>query len=303
MKRETAMLMSMFPEKYVASPSDPDPFCPTNIISPHTVGSNTLRDLKRRVANGGMSDAATWDDNTHASVFLRCLSSDVLVNDRIEALRLLLDNGLDLKRYDHAIFSIEDCEGVNKHELLRLAISHGINVHARDGEGKTRLMRATRASDLETMRILLMAGADVHCVSNSGDSVFSLCLLCFSPDVWVEGLAYGAYPTDSWTPYKHTFGKQMYLLAEMQFATHQPSARRVADPAFARDLRTRVYALSWQLFCTLAMPICFALQAIELPVLLTLEILDELLPMAHMHTMHRKWKLIQTIKHFHAPLP
>jgi hypothetical protein len=241
--------------------------------------------------------------------------NSLLGSVRVEALRLLLDNGLDLRRKSNrgAIFVISQCSFVYEsaaveRELLRLVLSRGANVEAVDSHNGqfTRLMHATIDSDLETMRMLFMAGADVHFVSHGGESVFSMCVRSEQSDVWVEALAYGAHPFDEWIPYPYpeprNRGMIMYLLAEMRLIPHQPSAHHFTNAEFARDFKTSVYALSWQLFCKIAIPICFALQAIELPVLLTLEILDHRMPMAHMHAMHRKWKLIQTIKHFHAPL-
>ena len=50
-----------------------------------------------------------------------------------------------------------------------------------------------------------------------------------------------------------------------------------------------------------ALPVCFALQELQLHAFATLAILDELLPARtrDLVTMHFKWELITAIKHFH----
>ena len=50
-----------------------------------------------------------------------------------------------------------------------------------------------------------------------------------------------------------------------------------------------------------ALPMCLALQELQLPAFVTLAILDELLParLSDLVTMHFKWELITAIKHFH----
>lgn len=55
-------------------PSDPDetcpdPFSPTNVITSSIVGENTFDDIKRRVANGDMSDAANRNGFWHCKRF------------------------------------------------------------------------------------------------------------------------------------------------------------------------------------------------------------------------------------------
>ncbi len=52
-----------------------------------------------------------------------------------------------------------------------------------------------------------------------------------------------------------------------------------------------------RMICSRASEVCMAMQDLNLPALLTLMILDELIP--NKITMWAKWKLITTIKHFH----
>lgn len=65
-----------------------------------------------------------------------------------------------------------------------------------------------------------------------------------------------------------------------------------------RDARTQVSKMRFDLIRDRAFEICVALQALELPAFVSLQIVDCMTCFASLVPMHTKWSLITTVKHF-----
>jgi len=79
-----------------------------------------------------------------------------------------------------------------KPEVLQILINHGADIDARNGMGRTALMEAADADNLENVRALLVAGAAVSLKDNEGETAFDL-----TTDEEIEKLleSYGAENT------------------------------------------------------------------------------------------------------------
>ena len=102
--------------------------------------------------------------------------------------------------------------------------------------------------------------------------------------------------------------KRVDPAADDNFAIHKAIARDQHATVDRLYQDVRVYAVwsqssSQVLFPHLSMfksrmlQVCIALQSVDLPALLLLKIIDRLIP--NTVTMHAKWQLITTVKHFH----
>jgi len=96
----------------------------------------------------------------------------------------------------------------------------------------------------------------------------------------------------SWLQYARTSSLRCSLMK-----VAHTGARFVATSMFLRA-QSYLHTVRKSLFRDRIVEICIALQSLELPALVTLMIVDELLPLAHIIQMHLKWHPIVTVKHF-----
>lgn len=75
---------------------------------------------------------------------------------------------------------------------LRQLLANGADLEARDGQGRTALMRATRANHVQAATLLIEAGADVNAKDNIEDSPYLYAGAQGLNDILLLTLAHGA---------------------------------------------------------------------------------------------------------------
>ncbi len=88
---------------------------------------------------------------------------EILQDDDLEALEKRLSNGADPNAKD--VFDQALITWVRSPKALEIMLRHGADPQGRDKDGDTPLMEAARAGDVESVRVLLAAGADVNAVN------------------------------------------------------------------------------------------------------------------------------------------
>jgi hypothetical protein len=64
-------------------------------------------------------------------------------------------------------------EGINP-DMIKILISKGSEINARDDEGWTALMQASFSGQLENVSLLLESGADINSLSNKGETALAI---------------------------------------------------------------------------------------------------------------------------------
>jgi ankyrin repeat protein len=102
-------------------------------------------------------------------------ADDETYNDELAVFKLLVAKGADVNARTntgwsplHAVAASENVEADNAAKIL---VEHGASVNAKTAEGWTPLMVAADKANLDVMRVIISAGADVHTVDNAGNTV------------------------------------------------------------------------------------------------------------------------------------
>lgn len=89
---------------------------------------------------------------------------EILQDDDLEALEKRLEKGADPNAKD--VFDQALITWVRSPQALEIMLRHGADPNGRDKDGDTPLMEAARARDVESVKVLLAAGADVNAVNS-----------------------------------------------------------------------------------------------------------------------------------------
>lgn len=211
----------------------------------------------------------------------------------------------------------------NCEDVARLLIAAGADVN-RARWNNTPLTAAARNGHVGVVRLLIDAGADLD-VEASGRTALELATSKGHAQIVPLLLAAGADPNrgNEWrVPLKSAVyaGREddVALLiahgADVDVVPRSGSPRITAllcaagwqpDPA-AEEVDPVEFAAAVRLFQTLmrgrVIELCVGLQSLRLPALVTLSIVDELLPWARNVRMAAKWDLIVKVKHFKTTL-
>ena len=153
----------------------------------------------------------------------------------------------------------------------------------RDRNNQLPLITALAYDRQDCCELLLAAGADPNAVDRDGKSAFQV-----ARDNACRHLLVAAGAS---------IPSIQLSQDEMDFAR----ARIVAAKNKIEAARLKLTLDRRALVVKKALPMCFALQELQLPAFVTLAILDELLPgrLRDLVPMHFKWDVITAIKHFH----
>ena len=123
-------------------------------------------------------------DNSRAISLLASKGADLNIRDRrgdmplhlairsvsIKAARALIEAGADLTLANSEGLQPLMIAAINKkgQYLVSLLISHNVDVNAADGDGDTAIHHAASAGNLQSVKLLVSAGADLSLVNRSG---------------------------------------------------------------------------------------------------------------------------------------
>ena len=131
-------------------------------------------ELIRKLEEAGAEfDALTPDDEGTTHLMLA-----VLYNMPELAARLLREGANPTARDDEGVSVLTYALGGGNHQTVRLLMKHGarLNVRERDALGRTQLILAAKIGDAQVVRALLAEGADIHAVSEAGESALTVAL-------------------------------------------------------------------------------------------------------------------------------
>jgi ankyrin repeat protein len=115
--------------------------------------------------------------NGHDAIFGETPLNYAALEDRTEAMALLLENGADTEAGNKKGQSALACAANKGHVgVLRLLLDHGAERDAVTGSGNTALMAAAIDDQVETARVLIDSGASLHLKNDAGWSALDIAL-------------------------------------------------------------------------------------------------------------------------------
>jgi ankyrin repeat protein len=173
-------------------------------------------------------------------------------------------------------------------EVMRLLIGAGANIHHKTRSGITPLAIALRNGRTNIVRHLVRRGAEAT-RTDLEDVAERDCV-----DLVVACIACG-YEFDQDVLAETTHELPFFALYLAGAPIDETKCRAIRDNEKAFDELSQMGLL---LVNDRATEICIALQALELPALQTLMVIDVACPLAYMLPMSVKWRLVTLIKHF-----
>lgn len=215
-------------------------------------------------------------------------------HDGIAILQALVDAGADLcasagrlRPRKVLVHSARDAA------MLRHLLDRGLNTDAPDEFGRTALLLACSRGDEAMARMLILAGANVDAVDRRGGGAMASLRCCAST---VDSATTRAI-------------RLMLIAAGCTTSLSADDLRHFWEPLTSMDARERAAAVALRreadaVRCALvrerALQLAIGLQAADLPVLVTLAILDECfyLQFAQQVAVFRKWAWLKHVKHW-----
>lgn len=94
-------------------------------------------------------------------------------------IKALISDGADVHAID-AMFKAVLCK---TGESIKTLVSYGAQVDVKDSLGRTPLVEAVLRRKLFSIRALILAGADLNCRTESGETLFDLCYYVDRSDI------------------------------------------------------------------------------------------------------------------------
>jgi ankyrin repeat protein len=101
--------------------------------------------------------------------------------DPVSMIRTLIELGVSAKRADEEGYTVL-MHALDHPDVVKLLMTRDIDVDAVDLDGQTALMHACAGENSESALALIAAGADVHVVSESGETALHHALGCHLTD-------------------------------------------------------------------------------------------------------------------------
>lgn len=255
--------------------------------------------------------------------------------EQIELVKFLTSQGIEVDAQSTGLTSevgetafYVACENTDNVELVAHLIKCGANVNHRTKAGTSPLMAAVRNGKFHVVRFLLEHGVDLRArpplldLAIRSDATNSLCALIAHglhvsfDHLQIADLFYTKNPFPFLLLTLIGLGKPQSFanpeLAVLHAYFHHemfdvlsragmPGLEEMISvaPKLTNELVQQLRTQKLHLINRQAREICFALQPLSLPALLTMMIIDEVCPLAPFVTDHLKWTMIAKIKHFH----
>jgi hypothetical protein len=194
---------------------------------------------------------------------------------------------------------------VHSLECARLLLRHGADPNAVGNNGESLLREFAHYSSNVLLLELLKAGAAVEFRGPNGNTALhravynrrraSVCtLLAFGADPNAEGRGGN-------TPIELTVGPLPTVLGLLFAAGAEPRSALFRVENFAEEIVAAKRAIALERFGLIRermLTICIGLQALQLPALVTVAVLDEAIALAPLVELHFKWDCVVAVKHF-----
>jgi ankyrin repeat protein len=170
------VLVNCTPKKSVKTHTSPVPL----VYAPaqHMGRAPNTADEQKLFAAIKNNDLATLRAVVESGVNINCLSQDegrtpiilAILDNRIDAVKYLLNMGADPAISDNWGNAICSAALYHRPEIMQLLMDSGADPNTKTKDGTPVLLFAVSENHVETVKVLIAAGADVNAVSRQGET-------------------------------------------------------------------------------------------------------------------------------------
>lgn len=218
------------------------------------------------------------------------------IYDRVENIRFLINRGFSPNANTAFGASPLHFAAMSRsHSSIAILLARGASIDCTtESKLLTPLMIAVRMIDPQAACYLVAAGADVSKKAESGDDA---CRMISDTNGRYDNL-----DALILTPHGERQHRRVmiYHLELLLTPSDTINNNVLIQPEHYEKAQQKLMEQRVAIVRTATTEICFGLQALGLPALVTLEIVDHSVPQADFCKMHVKWNWITTVKHFHS---
>jgi hypothetical protein len=257
--------------------------------------------LRRAHAGAVQFLIETNNADVNATRVGRPMLLEAVETDSVAVVQLLLDNGCDPNQRD--LYRLDFSTALHiavmrrNDEMLQLLVRRGARLNHDD-------MMHTALASIDALRLLFEAGFDPDRAENIPlfPSNPVLAAIPKQIDLVLLLLACGASMRRHFAFFRTCACPRLAALACVAFERSPPEFHPSLELASVNDhiqwARRELNRARLELICERATQVCIALQALDLPALLLVMIVDTACePFASCVSMHLKWRLVTAVKH------